>query len=112
MSMCMVCAKHGGKFLQEQTCYLIKDLKAHEEYGDPDAQPPVDPHPRCDFCNERYVDVAALYAHYSEAHFPCQHELCVAEMTVFRTAAELEQHRADVHGEKKVKGQAQKKQQR
>ncbi|CEL99705.1 unnamed protein product [Vitrella brassicaformis CCMP3155] len=97
-----------------------------------DGRPPIPPHPTCRFCREAFYsaeelqqhmrenhehcpfcpsqptqwfrDYASLFRHFETAHYVCRDPVCLESRHVaFRTQAELQIHRAEVHGDGRKK---------
>lgn len=60
---CRICVEGRKLFLAEQPLYTQKELKKHETG--------LDGHPLCAYCQVRFFDNAALFAHMNEKHLTC-----------------------------------------
>jgi len=127
--LCEICLVGRKVFLPEQFCYGKKEFHNHEYYGDCNENPPIDPHPWCQFCNcgffasddlnkhmhsehvqcmvcyklgkprEYYFDNEELVAHYQQAHFFCSACGTQGSYEVFADRDELNIHELQMHPE-------------
>ncbi|VDP07025.1 unnamed protein product [Soboliphyme baturini] len=70
LSFCDICVKNLKLFPRERKCYTYRDLARHRRAGDPDDSSHKG-HPRCEFCDERFMDDDQLFRHLRINHFMC-----------------------------------------
>ncbi|CAK9043154.1 unnamed protein product [Durusdinium trenchii] len=77
--LCKVCLQDRSAFICEQRVYAHDDMNRHNWEGDTSnmmvqqqAMPTVPPHPRCEFCNQRFFNEETLLAHVYRRHVLCQ----------------------------------------
>lgn len=73
---CDLCVEHLKLFTFERKYYTRKDLAQHRRNGDADDTSHRG-HPRCQFCDDRYIDKDELFRHLRRDHFYCH--FCDAE---------------------------------
>ncbi|CAJ1340393.1 unnamed protein product [Effrenium voratum] len=77
--LCKVCLHDRPAFICEQRVYDSSDMDRHNREGDTswlskeqDAMPTVPPHPRCEFCKQRFFNDDNLLMHMNLRHVQCQ----------------------------------------
>lgn len=92
MYVCELCARHRAVFVAELPRLTAKRLRDHCSAGDASAG--FAGHPLCSFCDARFYDDSALFAHLRKDHFSCH--LCAATTTelhkYFNKYEDLEAH--------------------
>ena len=70
MFYCDLCVENLQKFSFELKAYSRSDLARHRRVGDSDDKSHKG-HPRCEFCDQRYLDNDELHKHLRKDHFWC-----------------------------------------
>ncbi|KAL3995492.1 hypothetical protein ACH3XW_26010 [Acanthocheilonema viteae] len=73
---CVICVENLNLFTHERKFYSQSNLKRHLEQGDSDDKS-FKGHPKCLFCEKRFLDEEFRYKHLRKDHFFCQ--ICDAE---------------------------------
>ncbi|KAG5678449.1 hypothetical protein PVAND_008121 [Polypedilum vanderplanki] len=73
---CEICTENLKIFSSERRCYTRQQLALHRRVGDPDDKSHRG-HPRCDYCELRYLDKDELFRHLRREHYYCH--LCDAD---------------------------------
>lgn len=73
---CEICTDNLKIFSNERRCYTRSQLATHRRVGDPDDKSHKG-HPRCDYCELRYLDRDELFKHLRREHYFCH--LCDAD---------------------------------
>lgn len=67
---CSLCFENYLLFPRERKWYSRKDLATHKMHGDRDDKSHKG-HPKCEFCQDRFLDDHELYRHLRKDHFTC-----------------------------------------
>lgn len=73
---CEICTENLKIFSSERRCYTRQELAHHRRVGDLDNKSHRG-HPRCDYCELRYLDKDELFRHLRREHYFCH--LCDAD---------------------------------
>lgn len=73
---CEICTDNLTVFSSERRCYSRPDLATHRRLGDADNKSHKG-HPRCEYCELRYLDKDELFRHLRREHYFCH--LCDAD---------------------------------
>ena len=73
---CEICTDNLTIFSSERRCYNRSDLATHRRLGDADNKSHKG-HPRCEYCELRYLDKDELFRHLRREHYFCH--LCDAD---------------------------------
>lgn len=73
---CEICTENLKIFSSERRSYTRQELAHHRRVGDPDNKSHKG-HPRCDYCELRYLDKDELFRHLRREHYFCH--LCDAD---------------------------------
>lgn len=73
---CEICTENLKIFSSERRCYNRTELAQHRRVGDADDKSHRG-HPRCDYCELRYLDKDELFRHLRREHYFCH--LCDAD---------------------------------
>lgn len=93
---CDICLSNLKLFSHEHKLYTQQQLTVHRRDGDPD-DPAHKGHPRCHFCDERYLDKDALFFHLKDQHFWCH--ICESDgrQDYYANYPELHKHFKEQH---------------
>ncbi|XP_070497281.1 E3 ubiquitin-protein ligase ZNF598 [Chironomus tepperi] len=88
---CEICTENLKVFSSERRCYTRSELAQHRRVGDPDNKSHKG-HPRCDYCELRYLDKDELFRHLRREHYFCH--LCDADGVnlFYGTVREMRDH--------------------
>ena len=75
---CEICTDNLKIFSSERRCYSRSHLAQHRRVGDPDDRSHKG-HPRCEYCELRFLDKDELYKHLRREHYFCH--FCDADGT-------------------------------
>ena len=93
---CDICVAHLQKFSWEFKVYTRPDLARHRRIGDEDDKSHKG-HPRCEFCDERFLDNDELHIHLRKNHFWCH--ICERDgsQDYYANYLNLREHFRDFH---------------
>lgn len=93
---CDICVAHLQKFSWEFKVYSRPDLARHRRIGDEDDKSHKG-HPRCEFCDERFLDNDELHIHLRKNHFWCH--ICERDgsQDYYANYPNLREHFRDFH---------------
>lgn len=88
---CEICTENLKVFSSERRAYTRSELAQHRRVGDPDNKSHKG-HPRCDYCELRYLDKDELFRHLRREHYFCH--LCDADGVnlFYGTVREMRDH--------------------
>ncbi|KAL7049251.1 hypothetical protein ACKWTF_003642 [Chironomus riparius] len=88
---CEICTENLKVFSSERRCYTRQEIAQHRRVGDPDNKSHKG-HPRCDYCELRYLDKDELFRHLRREHYFCH--LCDADgiNLFYGTVREMRDH--------------------
>ena len=96
MFYCDLCVENLQKFSFELKAYSRSDLARHRRVGDSDDKSHKG-HPRCEFCDQRYLDNDELHKHLRKDHFWCHFCERDGSQDYYPDYKHLREHFCDFH---------------